>query len=129
MGASSNPRFVGLDRPNANPGIGGGMLGGARGGPQGTALNLAGLFGGGGVNPNAPAANAQPVSGRVAGPLAGSSPGMRAVAPSGDDWDIDPTTGEVVPNYGPLDRTTKAPSNYGPLQRGRTFGYKGGIPT
>jgi hypothetical protein len=39
------------------------------GGPQGTALNLAGLFGRGGVNPNAPAANAQAVS-ALRGPLA-----------------------------------------------------------
>jgi hypothetical protein len=73
-GATSNPRFSGIDRPNADPGIGGGMLGGARGGPQATALNLAGLFGGGGapgaprgVNPaNLPAPAAQTVSGPLA---------------------------------------------------------------
>ena len=59
--ASSNPRFVGIERPNADPTA-------RRGSPQGTALNLAGLFGRGqgAVNPNAPAANAQPVSGPLA---------------------------------------------------------------
>ena len=63
--ATSNPRFVGIDRPNADPTA-------RRGSPQGTALNLAGLFGGGGQNPNVPAANAQPVSAQrpVPGPLA-----------------------------------------------------------
>jgi hypothetical protein len=99
MGASSNPRFVGLDyRPNANPGIGGGMLGGARGGPQATALNLAGLFGGGGGAPGAP--------GRVAGPMAQGG-GMGDFLPKsigGDNWDID-ADGNVVPNYGPLGKT------------------------
>jgi hypothetical protein len=67
-GATSNPRFIGLDyQPNASP------QNSMRGGPQGTALNLAGLFGGGapgaprGVNPaNLPAPAAQ----TVAGPLA-----------------------------------------------------------
>ena len=64
VGATSNPRFVGLDyRPNAP----------AEGGPYGrsslqsTALNLAGLFNRGpAVNPNVPAANAQPVMGPLA---------------------------------------------------------------
>ena len=112
MGASSNPRFVGIDQPNASP------QNSMRGGPQGTALNLAGLFGGGAPG-RAP--------GRVAGPMAKGQGG----APSGDDWSIDPATGEVVPNpdVGKIDLRSKAPSNYGPLQRGRTFGYKGGIPT
>lgn len=68
MGSTSNPRFVGLDyRPNASP------QNSMRGGPQATALNLAGLFGGspGPGNPaNVPAKNAQP----VAGPLAANSP-------------------------------------------------------
>ena len=65
--ATSNPRFVGVSAPNASP------QNSMRGGPQMTALNLAGLFGGAGaVNPNAPAANAQPVSAQrpVPGPLA-----------------------------------------------------------
>jgi hypothetical protein len=59
--ATSNPRFVGIERPNADPTA-------RRGSPQGTALNLAGLFGRGqgAVNPNAPAANSQPVSGPLA---------------------------------------------------------------
>jgi hypothetical protein len=122
MGASSNPRFVGIDRPNANPGIGGGMLGGARGGPQGTALNLAGLFGGGGQNPNVPAANAQPMSGRLKGPLA------QGGAPSGDDWNIDPATGDVVPNpdVGNIDLRSNAPWKYGPLQKGNIWKTSGG---
>jgi hypothetical protein len=55
-----NPRFVPIDRPNMD------AAGGARrgGGPaQMTALNLAGLFGGGQPNPaNVPSAAAQPVS-------------------------------------------------------------------
>ena len=67
VGATSNPRFVSIDRPNADPTA-------RRGSPQMTALNLAGLFGRGqpAVNPNAPAANAQPVSAQrpVPGPLA-----------------------------------------------------------
>jgi hypothetical protein len=65
--SSSNPRFVPIDRPNMD------AAGGARrgGGPaQMTALNLAGLFGGGqqqAANPaNVPAPNAQPVSGPLA---------------------------------------------------------------
>jgi hypothetical protein len=67
--ATSNPRFIGLDyRPNASP------QNSMRAGPQATALNLAGLFGQGqpAVNPNAPAANAQPVAAQrtVPGPLA-----------------------------------------------------------
>ena len=59
-------RFIGIDAPNAS------AQNSMRAGPQGTALNLAGLFGGRGqpaVNPNAPSANAQPVS-ALAGPLA-----------------------------------------------------------
>ena len=65
--ATSNPRFVGVSAPNASP------QNSMRGGPQMTALNLAGLFGGqGAANPNVPAANAQPVSAQrpVPGPLA-----------------------------------------------------------
>jgi hypothetical protein len=66
VGATSNPRFVGVDRPNA-PAEGGPY---GRSGLQGTALNLAGLFNRGQpVNPNVPAANAQPVA-ALRGPLA-----------------------------------------------------------
>ena len=59
----NNNRFIGIAQPNASP------QNSMRAGPQATALNLAGLFGGRGqpaaaaaVNPNVPAANAQPVS-------------------------------------------------------------------
>jgi hypothetical protein len=66
--AAQNPRFVQIDRPNMDP------AGGARwqGSPQMTALNLAGLFGGGANPANVPSAAAQPVSAtrRVPGPLA-----------------------------------------------------------
>jgi hypothetical protein len=94
MGATSNPRFVQLDRPNMSPAGGFG-----RGGPpQMTALNLAGLFGGGQPNPNAPAANAQPVSGRVAGPLA-SGGGTIPRSYPGEGWDID-AQGNPIPSYG-----------------------------
>jgi hypothetical protein len=79
--ATSNPRFVNLNyRPNADAAGGAQGRGGA---PQMTALNLAGLFGRGqpAVNPNAPAANAQPVSAQrtVPGPLA--NPPMPPVMP------------------------------------------------
>jgi hypothetical protein len=63
-------RFVTLDQgQNIDP------TGRNRGGPQASALNLAGLFGGGrpaAANPNAPAPNAQPVSALrpVPGPMA-----------------------------------------------------------
>ena len=70
-----NDRFVSIDRPNAPAGGGGGM---ARGGPpQMSALNLAGLFNRGqqpGVNPNVPAANAQPVSAAAPGGQIGPTP-------------------------------------------------------
>jgi hypothetical protein len=76
-GASANPRFVQVDRPNAS--AAGGM--GRGGAPQMTALNLAGLFGGGapGGPPGAPggALNQQgliPNGARVPGPLAANSP-------------------------------------------------------
>ena len=79
-GASANPRFIGIDQPNASP------QNSLRAGPQATALNLAGLFGGGQGGAVAPA--------RAAGPLA------KRAAPSSDDWDID-ADGNVVPRYGP----------------------------
>jgi hypothetical protein len=104
-GATSNPRFIGLDyRPNASP------QNSMRAGPQATALNLAGLFGGqgGAVNPNVPAANAQPVS-AVRGPMA-QGRGMVPSTYPGDNWDID-AQGNVVPNYG------SSPNTTGPLQR------------
>jgi hypothetical protein len=79
-GASANPRFVQLDQgQNMDPTA-------RNRGPQMTALNLAGLFGGGapgaprGVNPaNLPAPAAQ----TVAGPLAGGGrlPGGRFINP------------------------------------------------
>ena len=98
-----NPRFgtVQYQTPNSV---------GARA-PIYTALNL----GGGGqqpaVNPNAPAANAQPVS-------SGSPPAVQSQAPL---------------NYGPLQQSnslwdilSKAPWNYGPLQQGNIWRGSGG---
>jgi hypothetical protein len=61
QGATSNPRFIGIDAPNASP------QNSMRGGPQATALNLAGLFGGGAPAGAAPAA-AAPVPGPMARP-------------------------------------------------------------
>ena len=87
---AANNRFIGIDRPNADPT--------RRGGPQGTALNLAGLFGGGqpAVNPNVPAAAAAPMAGRVPGPLAG---GGMSKAP----WGV-----------GPLQKGMNWPGSFGP---------------
>ena len=75
-----NNRFIGIAQPNASP------QNSMRAGPQATALNLAGLFGGRGqpaaapaVNPNVPAANAQPVS-------SASPPAAQSNAP----WNIGP---------------------------------------
>ena len=75
-----NNRFIGIAQPNASP------QNSMRAGPQATALNLAGMFGGRGqpaaapaVNPNAPAANAQPVS-MVNGP----TPVGQGLNPSGN---------------------------------------------
>jgi hypothetical protein len=89
--ATSNPRFIGIDRPNADPTA-------RRGSPQGTALNLAGLFGRGqpAVNPNAPAANAQPVSAPAGPPIQGG--------------------------------LSNAPWTYGPLQQGNIWRGSGGPP-
>jgi len=100
QGATSNPRFVQVDRPNANP-IGRG------GGPQMTALNLAGLFGGAQPAANLPSPNAQPVSAnrRVPGPLAAGG-GMVPSTYPGDNWDID-AQGNVVPNYGSAPSTAR----------------------
>ena len=97
--STSNPRFIGIDRPNADPTA-------RRGSPQGTALNLAGLFGGG--QPAAAPAAAPGARPKVAGPLAGG--GMVPSTYPGDNWDID-AQGNVVPNYGSPTSTT------GPLQR------------
>ena len=89
MGSTSNPRFAQLDyQPNASP------QNSMRRGPQGTALNLAGLFGG-----KPAAANVG-----VKGPMAnggGSSDGGDWLPKSigGDNWDID-ADGNVVPKYG-----------------------------
>ena len=95
-----NPRFTTVQlNPNQ------------RNAPIYTALNL----GGGGqqpaVNPNVPAANAQPVS-------SASPPGAQSNAPS---------------DYGPLqqgntiwDILSKAPWNYGPLQQGNIWRGSGG---
>jgi hypothetical protein len=84
MGSTANPRFIGIDAPNASP------QNSMRQGPQGTALNLAGLFGG------KPAAS----NTRVAGPMA------QGGAPSGDNWKIDPKTGDVAPDL--AQRTPKS---------------------
>lgn len=92
QGASANPRFVQLDQgQNADPT-------GRNRGPQMTALNLAGLFGGGGApgaNPaNVPSAAAQPVS-ALQGPLSNApwtmGPQQKAIGwpkktPYGPDW-------------------------------------------
>lgn len=107
--APSNP-FATLDyRPNANPGIGGGMLGGALASPRGqggpnvsTALDLSGLFGGGRPAAAAPASSTLPKKKINVGKI---PPDMRA---------------EVPP-----DATSKAPSDYGPLQRNRRWKLKG----
>lgn len=94
-GPMANSRFIGIDRPNADPTN-------ARGGaPLGTALNLGGLFGGGqpAVNPNAPSAAAAPMSGRVSGPLAIG--GGMSKAP----WGV-----------GPLQKGMQWPSSMGPFK-------------
>ena len=103
-----NNRFVGIDAPNAS------AQNSMRGGPQGTALNLAGLFGGGGqpaANPNVPAANAQPAS--ASGP-----PGRQAPDMSGVTFDAN---GNPIPDYGDLQNW-----GYGPLQQGNIWRGSGG---
>jgi hypothetical protein len=57
---NAGSRFIGIDAPNVSP------QNSMRGGPQGTALNLAGLFGGG----------QQPAA---AAPMVGKQPGMRVI--------------------------------------------------
>ena len=94
----NNNRFIGIAQPNASP------QNSMRAGPQATALNLAGLFGGRGQPAAAPAAGAA----AGAGPLAGG--GMVPSTYPGDNWDID-AQGNVVPNYG------SPPGTTGPLQR------------
>jgi len=80
-GPLASSRFIGIDRPNADP-LAGGRGGG--GGPQGTALDLSGLFHG--------------------KPTVSVTRGLGAMAnggaPSGDNWDID-ANGNVMPRYGP----------------------------
>jgi hypothetical protein len=99
--AAQSP-FVPLNyRPNANPGTGGGMLGGALASPRGqggppvaTALDLSRIFGGG-----QPAAAVAPL------PRTRINPGV-----------IPPSATASVPV------TTKAPWGMGPYQRGRAVG-------
>ena len=84
LGAYGGSPFTTVDRPNANPGIGGGMLGGGVNSPRGqggapvaTALDLSRLFGGG---QPAPAA-AAPVRAPVAAPVY-RQPSIRMVPPA-----------------------------------------------
>jgi hypothetical protein len=115
VGATSNPRFVQVARPNMSA-AGGFGRGGA---PQMTALNLAGLFGGG-ASP-APAG----ASARVAGPLA-SGGGTIPRSYPGQGWDID-AQGNPIPSYGnPAGNGPNAPWDYGPLQRGNIWRTSGG---
>ena len=84
LGAYGGSPFTTVDRPNANPGIGGGMLGGGMNGPRGqggapvaTALDLSRLFGGGQPAPVA----AAPVRAPVAAPVY-HQPSIRVVPPT-----------------------------------------------
>ena len=106
----NNNRFIGVAQPNASP------QNSMRAGPQATALNLAGLFGGRGqpaaapaVNPNVPAANAQPVSASASNAYPGDA-----------GWDVD-AQGNPIPSFGDLQNW-----NYGPLQRGNIWRGSGG---
>ena len=103
-----------IDRPNANPGTGGGMLGAGNQGPRGNggapsmgAFNFASLFGG--QPAAAPAA---------AAPSALPRQKIKVKIPAS-------ATAEVPPV------TSNAPSNYGPLQQGWNFGWggTGNVPT
>ncbi len=109
-----NPGWGPIDRPNANPGTGGGMLGGALAGPRGGggapqmgAFNFASLFGGGQPVAAAAAPSTLPRKKINVGKIPASA---RA---------------EVPP-------VSKAPSDYGPLQKGWNFGWgngNGALPT
>ena len=93
-------RFIGIDQPNASP------QNSMRAGPQATALNLGGLFGGRGQQPaanpaNVPAANAQPVSSL-------NNPGIRPAGPL------------------PASAEDNAPWWMGPLQQGNIWKGSGG---
>ena len=84
LGAYGGSPFTTVDRPNANPGIGGGMLGGGMNSPRGqggapvaTALDLSRLFGGGQPAPVA----AAPVRAPVAAPVY-RQPSIRMVPPA-----------------------------------------------
>jgi hypothetical protein len=104
MGAASNPRFAEIDRPNADP-IGSAQ--GRGGPPRMTALNLAGLFGGG---PQGGPAAAPAGGGPVRGPLAGGV-----------------TQDDLYPAAAARrGMTTNAPWNYGPLQQRNIWRSSGG---
>ena len=83
LGAYGGSPFTTVDRPNANPGIGGGMLGGGMNSPRGqggapvaTALDLSRLFGGG--QPAVPAA----APAAVPRPPVYNQPSIRMVPPA-----------------------------------------------
>jgi hypothetical protein len=103
MGAASNPRFVEIARPNADP-IGGAQ--GRGGPPRMTALNLAGLFGGG--PQGGPAAAPQGVAGPLAGgsTRAGNFPYGKSTTPGGPFMPFDisgyPVAGVNAPSGGRL---------------------------
>jgi hypothetical protein len=104
MGAASNPRFAEIYRPNADP-IGSAQ--GRGGPPRMTALNLAGLFGGG---PQGGPAAAPAGGGPVRGPLAGGV-----------------TQDDLYPAAAARrGMTTNAPWNYGPLQQRNIWRSSGG---
>lgn len=96
QGATSNPRFVPVDRPNAPAG---GSAMGRGGPPQMSALNLAGLFGGA---QNAPAAAGPTQTGRPTGPLA--TRGGASLASNRAPWGM-----------GPLQKGMVWPSAMGPF--------------
>jgi hypothetical protein len=109
-----NPGWGMIDRPNANPGTGGGMLGannanqgprGNGGAPQMGAFNFASLFGGGQPAAAAPAAAAPSTLPRQK---------IKVKIPASARAEVPPVV------------TSKAPSDYGPLQQGWHFGFPGG---
>ena len=90
-------RFIGIAQPNASP------QNSMRAGPQATALNLGGLFGGRGQQPaanpaNVPAANAQPVS--------ASAPNAY---PGDAGWNVD-ARGNPIPDTSSADPTQMSPA-------------------